>query len=213
MGTLEKKVFDAAKRELLSRDGCHDFDHTLRVAANAEALLAQSPEADGAVVKLAVWLHDCARNEEDAANGAVDHARRGAEKARSLLLECGASSELAERVSRAVARHRFRGGNAPQTIEEKIVYDADKLDSLGAVGIGRAFHFAGRIGARLHNAKEEALSGAPYGKEDTAYREYLVKLQRLPEKMQTLPGKRLAEVRVAFMKAFFDRLAEETSVK
>ncbi|HOK04922.1 MAG TPA: hypothetical protein PLN24_06695, partial [Victivallales bacterium] len=98
-----------------------------------------------------------------------------------------------------------------QSIEEKIVYDADKLDSLGAIGIGRAFHFAGRIGARLHNTEQEALSSNSYTKEDTAYREYLIKMRHIPEKMLTKTGKKIALKRLKFMKLFFEKLNKEFS--
>ncbi len=209
MATLEQQIFDAAKRLLCDASGCHDFDHTLRVAANAEKLLAAYPQTDAQVVRLAVLLHDCARAEEDASSGKVDHALRGAEKAKTILFQYGAENSLTEKICTAIARHRFRGQDIPQTMEEKIVYDADKLDSLGAVGIGRAFHFAGKFGARLHNRKEEALAGAPYGKEDTAYREYLVKLRHVPEKMLTPFGQELAMARLRVMDEFFAELEKE----
>ena len=105
--------------------------------------------------------------------------------------------------------HRYRDEVKPETVEEKIVFDADKLDSLGAVGLGRAFLFAGHCGARLHNTEAEALAGEPYGPEDTAYREYLVKLRHLPEIMLTSEGRRLARERLDFMESFFRRLDAE----
>ena len=80
---------------------------------------------------------------------------------------------------------------------------------MGATGIGRAFLFAGKAGARLHNRKSEALTGAPYGREDTAYREYLVKLSKLPDVMQTEPGRRRAEELKNFMDRFFAQLDRE----
>ena len=101
------------------------------------------------------------------------------------------------------------GKNAPQNLIEKIVYDADKLDSIGAVGVGRAFHFAGRIGAKLHNTSEAALNSEAYSEEDSAYREYLVKLRSVPERMLTVTGRKLAEDRSAFMHEFFRRMNEE----
>ena len=116
---------------------------------------------------------------------------------------------FADRIVAAVRTHRYRDDNAPQTLEEKIVYDADKLDSLGAAGIGRAFLFAGKFGARLHNTEQEALNSEAYSKEDTAYREYLVKLRYLPDAMLTAPGKRIASERISFMREFFDRLNQE----
>jgi len=108
-----------------------------------------------------------------------------------------------------VRRHRYRGRFAPQTIEEKIIYDADKLDSLGCIGIGRAFHFAGRIGARLHNTEDEAVNSLAYSHEDSAYREYLVKLRHVPEKMLTQSGREMAKERAVRMHDFFDRLNQE----
>ncbi len=209
MDQLEKQIFETARKLFQDSAGCHDFDHTLRVAANAEKLLAVLPEADPEIVRLAVLLHDCARAEEDASGGKVDHAALGAVKAREILLQAKVAPFLADRVASAIARHRFRGKLFPQSIEEMIVYDADKLDSLGAVGVGRAFHFAGKFGARVHNTRAEALAGEPYGKEDTAFREYLVKLRHVPEKMLTKPGRALATQRLQFMTDFFAELEKE----
>lgn len=191
--------------------GCHDLDHTRRVLANAEKLLDEIPEADSFCVKMAVWLHDTARPEEDKTSGKCCHALLGAEIAGSYLEQRNFPENLREKIVRAVLRHRFRGNIYPETIEEKIVFDADKLDSLGAVGIGRAFLFAGKCGARLHNSAEEALGSPAYSVEDTAYREYLVKLRKLPEVMRTEPAKRIAVERAAFMETFFDVLDKEVN--
>ena len=206
-----ERVRRRVENKLGNAAGCHDFDHTLRVLHNAELLAAKLPEADRKIVRLAALLHDFARPEEMASKGGICHALLGAELVRPLLEECGFPADVAEKVSRAVLTHRYRAGRRPATLEAEIVYDADKLDSLGAVGIGRAFLFAGREGARLHNTAEEALSSEAYSREDTAYREYLVKLCKLPECMLTGPGRRLAVERAAFMKAFFDRLNAETA--
>ena len=77
-----------------------------------------------------------------------------------------------------------------------------------AVGIGRAFHYAGKLGARLHNTAEEALNSAEYSREDTAYREYLVKLSKVPDRMTTVSGRRHAQERAEFMREFFRRMNE-----
>ena len=113
---------------------------------------------------------------------------------------------MIQTIAHAVERHRYRGRKCPEILTERILYDADKLDSIGAVGIGRAFHYAGRIGARLHNTEQEAEGSPAYSREDTAYREYLVKLRHVPERMTTESGKRLAEERAAFMHEFFRRM-------
>lgn len=200
-------------REKLERaSGCHDFDHTLRVLRNAERLAKELPAADLRIVRLAALLHDFARPEEMAAKGKLCHAVLGAELVRPLLAEAGFEPETVDRVSQAVLTHRYRANRIPATLEAQIVYDADKLDSLGAVGIGRAFLFAGREHARLHNTCEEALGSAEYSREDTAYREYLVKLSKLPGCMLTAPGRRIAGERAGFMHEFFDRLNSETGL-
>ncbi|MEA4862937.1 MAG: HD domain-containing protein [Victivallaceae bacterium] len=206
-GGLEAALLARVRRHFADADGCHDLDHTLRVLRNAAALIAALPEADAAAVRMAALLHDIGR----AVGGGRNHAVTGAELAAVWLDEAGAPPELAAKVVSAIARHRFRGnGETPVTVEDKILYDADKLDSLGAAGIGRAFLFAGRCGARLHNTEEEALAGAPYGREDTAYREYLVKLRHLPGRMFTGEGRRLAADRMRVMEAFFAELTRET---
>ncbi len=194
--------------------GCHDYDHTLRVLANAAHLAAQLPGVDLRVVRLAALLHDVARPEEMSSQGKVCHAELGAEQAVAILREVGGfTPALIEHVSTAVLTHRYRGAQrAPSSLEGEIVYDADKLDSLGAVGLGRAFLFAGGVGARLHNSEVEALSSPAYSREDTAYREYLVKFRHLPDEMLTEPGRAIARERVAFMAAFFQRLDEETTL-
>lgn len=208
------EIFSALEEEVKARlsgapGGGHDWDHTCRVMKNAEQLLAEEPEADRETVLFAALLHDCARPEEHASRGRVCHARKGAELAAELMKARGLPPEFCARVAEIIRTHRYRADARPTTPEGRIVFDADKLDSLGAAGLGRAFLFAGACGARLHNTEKEALEGAPYGPEDTAYREYLVKLRHLPQVMQTPAGRRLAEERLRFMAEFFRRLDEE----
>lgn len=201
------------RAKLDAASGCHDYDHTLRVLANAERLAGMLPEADLRIVRLAALLHDVARPEEMASKGKICHAELGAELVPGILRDAGGfDAEFVDRVAAAVLTHRYRARRLPATLEGEIVYDADKLDSLGAVGIGRAFLFAGREHARLHNTEAEAVNSPAYSREDTAYREYLVKLRKLPAGMLTAPGKAIAQERAAFMDAFFRRLNEETGL-
>jgi len=92
------------------------------------------------------------------------------------------------------------------SLEARILFDADKIDSLGAIGIGRAFLFAGQVGARLHNSDSALTGSSPYTIEDTAYREFRFKLRKLRERMLTPLGRRLADERHRFMEEFFSRL-------
>jgi len=195
-------------------DGCHDFDHTLRVMRNAELLLPSHPEADAEAVRLAALLHDIGRVDEPHASPSPGgHAEAGAKLAKMWLEELRLPPALVTKTVNAIARHRYRGELTPQTIEDKLLFDADKLDSLGAVGLARSFLFAGKLGARVHNRREEAVNSPPFSREDTAYREYLVKLRHLPERMFTDRARAVAAERMKFMEEFFHRLAEETSLE
>ena len=203
-------VFDRVRRELGDAPGCHDFAHTLRVLKNAERIASDEPGCDREAVRFGALLHDVARPDELASGGKLCHAALGAEKARRILREEGCTdAAFADHVSEIVRTHRYRGELKPATPEACIVYDADKLDSLGAFGVARAFHFAGRIGACLHNTEQEALASESYSSQDSAYREYLVKLRGLPDHLLTAPARRFAADRAEFMRAFFDRLNEE----
>lgn len=200
------------KAKLTNAPGCHDYAHTLRVLHNAELLLQREPDADSFVVRTAALFHDFARPEELASNGKQDHAQLGADLVRIELEQLDCEPDFVDHVTSCIRTHRYRGKLIPETLEAKIVYDADKLDSTGAFGIARAFHFAGRIGACLHNTAEEAVNSDAYEKNDSAYREYLVKLRHLPEKMLTESGRKLAKERAVFMDEFFSRLNNEAGL-
>ncbi len=162
-----------------------------------------------AILEMAAFLHDIGREEQDRCNGTVCHAEKGAKFAERVLADFGVSGEKIKQIVHCIKTHRFRRGNSPESKEAKILFDADKLDSIGAVGIGRAFLFAGEVGAKLHNKNINIHRTKAYSKEDTAYREYMVKLRKVKEKMLTKEGKRLAEERHKFMVRYFDRLNEE----
>ncbi|NLZ60714.1 MAG: HD domain-containing protein [Lentisphaerae bacterium] len=187
---------------------CHALDHTQRVR-RAAAKLAGLEGADPLLLDYAALLHDIGRAQELADQGKTCHAELGAEISRQILAELGIENAgFVDAVCDCVRQHRFRrrGQAGPQSLEAKVLYDADKLDSLGAIGLARAFHFAGRIGAKVHNSAELAMNSKSYSSEDSAYREYLVKLRRLPEKMLTENGRKMGRRRLLLMQQFFDSL-------
>jgi uncharacterized protein len=161
------------------------------------------------VVEPAALLHDIGRQAEEESGGKLCHAALGAEEAGELLERMGARDRLRDAIVHCVAVHRFRGEARPETLEARVLFDADKLDSIGAVGLGRAFLYAGEVGARLHNPEADPGACAPRGPEDSALREFLVKLRWVRDRMFTPAGRRIAEGRHAFMEAFFDQLDGE----
>lgn len=197
------------QKKLSGAPGCHDFSHTLRVLRNTELLLRSEHSEQEFAILTAALFHDFARPEEIASKGTIDHAVLGAELVKKELEDASCDPDFIRIVTESIRRHRYRGKHPPETLEEKILYDADKLDSTGAFGIARAFFFAGANGACVDNSASDALSSEPYGKGDSAYREYLVKLQFIPEKMMTDSGRKLARERNTFMEEFFRRLKQE----
>ena len=209
-----KRLEEKVKSFLQLAPSCHDWDHTFRVFNNARQIAEQENKTSNVnllMVQAAALLHDIGRPEELKKEGKICHAVLGYTMAPQILKQCGFTDEnLIVNIAECIKRHRFRGNNKkPETIEQKIIFDADKLDSIGAVGIGRAMHFSGRIGSRLHNTKQEATISNAYSKEDSAYREYLVKLRHIPKRMLTQTGKKFAIERADFMHLFFDTLNKE----
>jgi uncharacterized protein len=204
-----EQIREAAEKIHSSSKGSHDWEHTLRVYKLA-VRIAKKEKADIFIVMAAALLHDIARSLEDASGGKRDHAAEGEKLAYGILKSLGISDDKTARICHCIGAHRYRGTKRPASLEAKALFDADKLDSIGAVGIGRAFLFAGEIGARLHNGGVKISETKPYTREDTAYREYMVKLRHVKKRMMTGEGKRMAVKRDAFMNQFFTRLDKET---
>lgn len=206
---LISRIREEAGAFFRSARGSHDRDHTERVYKLC-LRIGRKEKADLGVLKLAALLHDIGREEEDRSHGKICHDRSGADLAKKILERYGCDAVTIRAVVHCIRTHRFRKGGRPRTLEARVLFDADKLDSIGAVGVGRAFLFAGEIGARLHDKAIDVARTKPYTREDTAYREYLVKLSYVRDRMTTREGRRIAAERHRFMAAFFARLNKET---
>lgn len=211
-----EEILKETKKHFTSTHGSHDFDHVERVLKMAIHIAKKEQKnnhkIDFEILKLATILHDIGRHGSDKEKGQTDHAKDGATIATEILKKYKFSKEKIAKITHCIEAHRFRTKTKPKTLEAKILFDADKLDSIGAIGIGRAFLFAGEIGAHLHNTEKsdmEILQTKEYGREDTAYREFLVKLRHIKGRMQTKEGHRLAKERHAFMVEFFKRMKRE----
>ncbi|MDP4125354.1 MAG: HD domain-containing protein [Bacillota bacterium] len=130
-------VILAAKGFYARKDRAHDLDHALRVREWGKKLAVEE-DADLIIVELAALLHDIGRS------GAVEktHAESSAGLAVNILHKTGYSQDIVERVKDAIVAHS-REGYEPNTLEAQILYDADKLDFVGAIGLGRLFTLGG----------------------------------------------------------------------
>lgn len=195
-------------KEIMSVSGSHDFEHILRVR-NTARHIGKSMNADIFVIEVAALLHDIGRIEEFKSKGAVCHAKIGFEISKKILSDFQIEEDRKNNILHCIRTHRSRGENIPKTLEAKIIYDADKLDKIGAIGIGRAFQFAGEIHAKLHNPDVDIYNTKAYTKDDTPYREFMITLKHVKEKMLTDDGRKMAESRHSFMVEFFERLSRE----
>jgi uncharacterized protein len=199
----------AAKDHYGNADAVHDFDHVLRVLALAERI-GRAEGADIEIVRAAALLHDMAREQAEA--DGLDHAAVAAARAREIL--GGQPPEKVEAVVHAIAAHRFRAGPEPATCEAQVLFDADKLDAIGAVGVARAFAYGGAHGQRLW-APVDTVNVArwteegDHAQEHTPVHEFVVKLSRLKERLFTSTGRSIAEERHAYMVGFFERFDAE----
>lgn len=205
---LLKGLHETGKEFCLEEGGSHGPDHSERVFQLAMAM-GRKMDARLDIIAPAALLHDIGRNQESRTKGNICHAELGAEMADPILTELGYSTTDRAAVCHCIRSHRFRSGTSPATLEAEIIFDADKLDSIGAIGIGRAFLFAGQIGARLHNAEIDPDETDSYSTEDTAYREFQVKMAKVRNRMLTPIGRQLAQRRHEFMEIFFAELNRE----
>jgi uncharacterized protein len=194
----------------------HDWTHVERVHDLA-VRIAKKEKANIDIVELAAYLHDVGRKEEIESKGKICHAERGSELAEEILSKYNFDQDFVENIKHCILAHRSSNDHKPQTIEAKVLFDADKLDSIGAVGVARDFLFAGFIGSPLYTGNEKETMKDPkkyeYTKEDTALLEYYYKLKKIKLGMTTKTGKEIAKVRDEYMADFFKRFELEIEGK
>lgn len=199
---------EEARRFYAQGDAAHDFDHVLRVAHLA-AQIAAAEGADVAVVRLAALLHDVPAE----AQSRKAHHVAAAQFAAQWLTGRGLGTERTANVVHSIEAHRFRDRSVqPQTLEAKCLYDADKLDSIGAIGIGRAFAYAGSHGSRLWTESVDEAAGSdrkPTGAEYTPVHEYVYKLRLVLATLHTETARQIGRERHAFMERFYAQLDAE----
>lgn len=185
-------------RAYYTNDSAHDFDHVLRVLANAEHI-GQIEGANMEVLRTATLLHDIARADQNRTG--QDHATEGARRAEEILSQTGYPPPFVVAACHAIAAHRFRVDHPPQTLEAKILYDADKLDSIGAIGVARAFAYGGHINRPLWAEDDSG--------EHTALQEFRFKLSKIKDGLFTSAARQMAQERHAYMVQFFEQMAKE----
>lgn len=209
-----KKIEVRAKKYFAGASGCHDWTHVERVY-NLAINIGKKEGADLDILALASLLHDVGRKEEMKSKGRFCHAVKGSEIAREILSKYKIDEEIIDQVCHCIISHRYRNEYEPKTIEAKVLFDADKLDGIGAIGVARDFLFAGYLKNALYTGKEKELiklgKDCAYTPDDTAIMEYEFKLKKVKDKITTKTGKKIAKERHDFMVLFFKRFWQEVS--
>ena len=210
------------EQEMHGVDSAHDMRHVDRVYALCRTLIQDRSDVNLNVLIPAVLLHDIARIQEDRDQSRTkDHAILSAAQAGKILHELGYASETIEHIQECIRTHRYRSHSKPTTIEAQILYDADKLDVLGAIGIARSFMIAGQYRERVYSTtplkdyvQENLVDGRLNGriKDITKHApnlEFETKFKRIPDTLFTSQAQQIAQQRMEYMKSFFDRLKQE----
>ncbi len=193
-------------------DPTHGFGHIQRVYRLAEDI-ARAEGADLEIVRAAALLHDAHDAAALDAAGRAGHHHASAEFAGRILRSSGWAADRIAAVQHCIRAHRFRDDSiAPQTLEARCLFDADKLDAIGAIGVARAIAYAATHGNPIYHPPSETFlrTGRHTADEPhSAWHEYWFKLRHLPQRLFTPRGRALARERARAMDAYFQSLAQE----
>ena len=224
-----QKIKKIVEKEIVGAESGHDINHVMRVYRLALELVKNDKEIDLGVLMPAVLLHDIAQVvEQKDKSGKICHAKLSAKMAQKILKKFKYSQDKIDKIIHCILAHRYRAIGAetePKTKEAKILFDADKLDALGAFGIARSYTWVGKNNAKIYtdiSIKDYIKNNLTNNKKNGAIKdktkhspiiEYETKLKYIPDRLYSQKAKKIAKKRLAYMKLFFDRLKKEVDEK
>ncbi len=197
---------------LCMRDSAHDKEHVYRVLYNALEIAAEETAVDYDVLIAACLLHDVGRQAQ-LENSSLCHAQVGSEMAENFLNNNGYDEAFVSKVKHCIATHRFRKQLQPESLEARILFDADKLDVTGALGIARSLMYKGNTAEPIYTRNANGdISDGDGDVESSFFREYKFKLEKLYDRFYTEKGAALARERGRIAAAFYESLYREVSL-
>lgn len=193
------------------KDSAHDKEHIYRVLYSALDIASKEKNIDYDVLISACLLHDIARQEQNE-NPKICHAEIGAEKAYKFLIENNFDACFAEKVKHCISSHRFRKNNTPELLEAKILFDADKIDAAGTLGIARTLVYQGAMCEPLYSLLPDGrVSDGTNDEMPSFFQEYKYKLEKIYSRFYTERGKEIAEERRKTAESFYSDMLREVS--
>jgi uncharacterized protein len=193
---------------MVPADAAHDINHVIRVVKNV-IYLSDIENVNSLVTLPSAWLHDCvavAKNSPLRAQG----SRLAAESAIEFLAGISYPEELLPEVFHAIEAHSFTAAIPTRSREAAVVQDADRLDSLGAIGIARCLLVGGKLNLQLLSQDDPFCEQREPDDSQFTIDHFYAKLFRLPDSMKTEAGKAEAQRRAKLMQRYLDDLREET---
>lgn len=201
--TIENYMLDCMN------DSAHDPEHVMRVLYTAMHIAGTENGVDEDILIAACLLHDIGR-EAQFKDSRVCHAAEGGNMAEHFLLGIGWDEQPAKWVHDCIRTHRFRSDDQPVSLEAKILFDSDKLEAAGALGIARTLMYQGQVGQLLYTKRNgQIVPGTEKGDPGSFYKEYNKKLKNIYTKFYTGEALRIAEARRSTAETFFNSLVSE----
>lgn len=190
-------------------DSAHDKEHVYRVLYSALDIAKQEEDVDMEILIISSLLHDVGRQEQFK-NPELCHAQVGSDKAYEYLMSQGFCEKTACKIRECILTHRYRSNNPPNSIEAKILFDADKLDVTGTIGIARTLVYKGIVSDPLYSVdKNGFVMDGSNDTEETFFQEYKFKLENIYDKFYTIRGSQIAEERKQSAIAFYNSMLKE----
>lgn len=206
MSKIIEKLRKEAQRHF-DKKGAHDFSHTKRVYKNALEIAKSEKNVDLDVLKAAVLLHDIARRKEDFGECKC-HADEGAKMAPVILKKAGFPEKKISEVVHCIKVHRKSKGLKAETIEAKILQDADKIDIFGAIGIARTFmHLSKKM--LMHSDSSRRLTSFEDINSDSILEQLRSLFFARRNHFNTKKGWQIVQKRLDFLKKFIRQFEEE----
>jgi uncharacterized protein len=194
----------------INHDDGHSLGHLQRVWKMAKTIAEseKNKTPDNLVILAACYFHDIVsypKNDIRRAQSSLDAAK----KSKQLLLEMNFPEEKIDQVFHCIHAHSFSANISPETIEAKIVQDADRLEALGAIGLARVFYVAGQMATNLFSGLDPFAQKRKLDDKKYALDHFQTKLLRLPETMKTKGGITEANRRAKILRDYLDHLRLE----